>query len=203
MPLIKSRMVTSAEGVDFLCNLSPLLCAEELTTSSAEHRTGASLLEGDMTERKYLKHWKRKNKDKIRAYRLRYFKKNPWAKWKCLIASRCACHPLLLRLGIKNKITTQELKQLWFRDKAWLLKRPSIDRKDSQKSYTFANCRFIELLENLKRPKIFTLKAGCKKKVKCFNCGIEFVRYLFRIKTSKRQFCSYKCFDMRRFDVKP
>lgn len=117
----------------------------------------------EMTERKYLKHWKRKNKDKIRTYRHRYFKKNPWAKWKCLIASRCACHPLLLRLGIKNKITTQELKQLWFRDKAWLLKRPSIDRKDSQKSYTFANCRFIEFLENTSRPKIFALPKEHKK----------------------------------------
>jgi len=40
------------------------------------------------------------------------------------------------------------LKELWFRDKAYNLKRPSIDRKNNNEDYTFENCRFIELGKN-------------------------------------------------------
>jgi hypothetical protein len=50
--------------------------------------------------------------------------------------------------GIKCLITKEEIQELWFRDKAYNLKRPSIDRKDSNKDYTFENCRFIELSLN-------------------------------------------------------
>jgi len=53
--------------------------------------------------------------------------------------------------GIKCLITLEELKFLWFRDKAWKLKIPSIDRKDSNGNYTLENCRFIELSENVSR----------------------------------------------------
>ena len=35
----------SAEDTDFLCKYGPLLCAKDLTVSSAEHRNGAFLLE--------------------------------------------------------------------------------------------------------------------------------------------------------------
>jgi len=53
--------------------------------------------------------------------------------------------------GIKCLITEEELKELYIRDNAKDMKRPSIDREDSNKDYTFDNCRFIEHLENISR----------------------------------------------------
>jgi hypothetical protein len=41
-------------------------------------------------------------------------------------------------------ITEEELKELWFRNKAYLMKQPTIDRKDNNKNYTFENCQFLE-----------------------------------------------------------
>ena len=51
--------------------------------------------------------------------------------------------------GIECKIVAEELEILWNRDKAWLLHRPSIDRKDNDEHYTFDNCQFIELVDNI------------------------------------------------------
>jgi hypothetical protein len=55
--------------------------------------------------------------------------------------------------GIKFFITINDIKKLWFRDKAYLLKVPSIDRIDTYGNYTLENCRFIEFEENNKRDK--------------------------------------------------
>jgi len=55
--------------------------------------------------------------------------------------------------GIKCLITEEELKQLWFRDKAYEMKKPSIDREDNGGNYTYDNCRFIEHRENSAKDK--------------------------------------------------
>lgn len=52
--------------------------------------------------------------------------------------------------GIKFYLTENLIKELWFRDKAYLMKQPSLDRKDSNSNYCFSNCRFIEHAENCK-----------------------------------------------------
>lgn len=53
--------------------------------------------------------------------------------------------------GIKCFLNREDIKKLWFRDKAYLMKKPSIDRIDNNWHYTFDNCRFIELTDNIKK----------------------------------------------------
>lgn len=54
--------------------------------------------------------------------------------------------------GIKFYLSREDAAHLWERDKAYLMERPSIDRIDATKHYTFDNCRFMEFLENIMRP---------------------------------------------------
>lgn len=82
----------------------------------------------------------------------------PWVKYWKWIFSRCnyaynASFPDYGAKGIKCLITIPELKELWFRDKAAEMKKPSIDRIDPKKNYEFSNCRFLELSENIARGK--------------------------------------------------
>jgi hypothetical protein len=86
-------------------------------------------------------------------YKLRYNKKYPWKsvfqdiKTRCN-NKKCKFYKNYGGRGIKCLITEEELKQLWFRDKAYLMKIPSIDRKDNDGNYVFKNCHFIEKSEN-------------------------------------------------------
>jgi len=88
----------------------------------------------------------------------RWRKEHPWisiradAKNRCTNKNYCGYHRYGGR-GIKCLITTKEVKRLWFRDKAWLLEKPSIDRKDNNENYTFENCRFIEMPINAGKDK--------------------------------------------------
>jgi hypothetical protein len=76
----------------------------------------------------------------------------------CGIRQRCenpknASYPTYGAREIKSLITEKEIKELWFRDKAWLLQVPSIDRIDNNGNYTFENCRFIEQSLNSSKDK--------------------------------------------------
>lgn len=120
--------------------------------------------------RKSKKLWKLENKDKVKKYQAKWYKKNiekmrigqarrrnnwlPWERTFNLIKIRCVQNPkdkYYYQRGIKMLITLEELKSLWFRDKAYEMKNPSIDRINSKGDYTFDNCRYIELSENLSR----------------------------------------------------
>jgi len=57
------------------------------------------------------------------------------------------------RRGIKCMITEKELKFIWFRDNAYNLKKPSIDRINNDGNYELNNCRFIELNRHLSKHK--------------------------------------------------
>ena len=54
-------------------------------------------------------------------------------------------------LPLNMQLTKEQVKEIWFRDKAYLMKRPSIDRINRKKGYFYKNCRYLEFLDNLKR----------------------------------------------------
>lgn len=95
---------------------------------------------------KWMKKWRDKYPEKIKQIKSRYAKNNPWAVYLRYIKNRCAYNKHYK--DRKVFLTTKELKELWFRDKAYLLECPSVDRKDNNGHYTFENCRFIERNEN-------------------------------------------------------
>jgi hypothetical protein len=88
--------------------------------------------------------------DKSRQLR---HKKEPWKRVYYHIINRCKNlndkrYKNYGGRGIKCLITTEELKELWFRDVAYKMKNPSIDRIDNDGNYCLENCQFIEMVEN-------------------------------------------------------
>ena len=114
------------------------------------------------------KEYNKFNKVKIKNYKAQYYqenkkildsqnkiylKNNPWIKTYDNIYQRCnnpnnISYKYYGLKGIKCLITVEELKFLWFRDKAYNMDKPSIDRKNSKKNYTLENCQFIENIVN-------------------------------------------------------
>lgn len=80
---------------------------------------------------------------------------NPWVNSWHHAKSRCenpanASYRRYGAKGILFRLTVDEIKSIWHRDGASELKRPSLDRIDSAGNYTYENCRFIELSENVR-----------------------------------------------------
>ena len=103
--------------------------------------------------------WYKRNQDKVLIYkktRRLFFKKNkPWLI--VLQNIRCRLTSSKSKIGsiskykknktyrlIKNYLTEKDLKFLWFRDKAFKMRKPSIHRKNNKKHYTLRNCEFLE-----------------------------------------------------------
>lgn len=119
--------------------------------------------------KKYAKDYRDKNRDKIRLQKQKDYQKNkeniklqmkeqhtnfPWKRVLQNIKKRCEnpknpTYKWYGKRGIKNFLTEENIKFLWFRDKAYLMYKPSIDRKNSNKDYTLKNCKFIELVDNI------------------------------------------------------
>lgn len=88
----------------------------------------------------------------------KFFACRPWHKHYCYARSRC--NPKTKNLGYRKyyidagillKITSNEVKALWFRDNASLMRRPSLDRIYTAGNYSIGNCRFIEQAANASR----------------------------------------------------
>ncbi len=74
-----------------------------------------------------------------------YYLEKSWVRTYRGIKARCNGETQeYYKKGRKCLITKEELKILWFRDKAYLMKKPSIDRVKNDGHYKFKNCRYIE-----------------------------------------------------------
>ena len=97
-----------------------------------------------------------KNKIKIQKQQKLIHLKNPWITHLYDATKRCnnpknISAKYYFDKGIKCELNKKEIKELWFRDKAYLMKKPSIDRIKSNLNYTFDNCQFIELSKNIQK----------------------------------------------------
>ena len=81
-------------------------------------------------------------------------KRNPWARYVEWARRRVKCtdekqwYPYYGAKKIECHLTAKQLEEIWKRDNAHLLKKPSLDRRNSCYSYTNWNVRFIEFDHN-------------------------------------------------------
>lgn len=90
-----------------------------------------------MTKSNYMKA-KNRHPWVLHGYACKYRCTNPNRKSYCNYGGK----------GIEFLLTNNELKELWFRDKAYELDRPSLDRENPKLNYIFNNCQFIEHTKN-------------------------------------------------------
>lgn len=105
----------------------------------------------------YQRKWTLEHKEHVRKskadWKIKDMEQFPWKYTLSSIKQRCENqkHKRYKDYGgrgIKCLITLTELKELWFRDKACLMNKPSIDRINNDGDYTFSNCQYIELKIN-------------------------------------------------------
>lgn len=113
--------------------------------------------------KQYCKEWYRNNKKYYLKYKSKYRKLLKKSKpWLIVLQNiRCRLANSVSKVGseskhrknkaycfINNYLTGKDIKFLWFRDKAYLMKRPSIHKKNNKNHYTLDNCKFLELSEH-------------------------------------------------------
>lgn len=96
------------------------------------------------------------NREALNKKEKEYYKTYPWRLTLKAIKARCnnrndTNYKYYGGRGIKCLITAKELKELWFRDKAYKLKLPSIDRKKNDGNYEYSNCEYMELSDNVRK----------------------------------------------------
>lgn len=115
------------------------------------------------------------------VYRI-YKKNNPCQLVLDWIRARCS-NPRYKNYygkGIKCLLSLDDLKDIWVRDNADSMDKPSIDRIDNDGHYTYDNCRFIEHRENScrsSRKKIVQLSLNGER-INTFNSIREAARSL-------------------------
>jgi hypothetical protein len=133
-----------------------ILCKQEKHDSEMVKRLGKLTRYCIVCKRIKNAEYERNHKIKARERKIRYLLKTPW--YVSMASARQRCNDKKSKdykayggKGIKFLMTSNEVKILWFRDKAYEMKQPSLDRKNSKGNYEFSNCRFMELIDNIKR----------------------------------------------------
>ena len=114
-----------------------------------------------------------------------YKRKYPWRiVWKS-INERCynpktESYKRYGERGIQNFLTVEDVKFLYERDNAYLMKKPTIDREDNDGDYTLDNCRFIEKSENSAKDK--------RKPVLQYDLNGSFIQEFISVADANRHF---------------
>lgn len=104
--------------------------------------------------------WAEKNRPSRLLYkaqqRAKRKQETPWLRHLDFIKVRCTsrshqAYRYYGGRGIRCELSESQIKELWMRDNAATLERPSIDRINPTGNYTIENCRFIEHRENSSR----------------------------------------------------
>ncbi len=138
--------------------------------------------------KQYHINYRKRNRDIIRKKNQKYYKENPWmnayynAKQRCTNPNNKAYKDYGKR-GILFLLSKEEIKKLWFRDKAYNLEQPSIHRKDNNENYTLDNCQFIEKGLNTVERNIRVLS----KIIFQFDLQGNFIKEWFGIRKASRE----------------
>lgn len=109
-----------------------------------------------------LRKWRAENPEKAKAdnerrrlrrdkwKQVRWYRIARYAQQRCEYPKNRAYEHYSSR-GIKFKLTVVEIAKVWFRDKAYMLDQPEMDRIDPMGHYEIGNIQFITKAENLKR----------------------------------------------------
>jgi hypothetical protein len=113
------------------------------------------------------KAYQARHPDRVKLTKLSYKKKYPWRHVFRGMLARCEnptskAWPRYGGRGIQIKMTAEDVRTIWIRDKAHLLKQPNIDRIDNDGHYEIGNVQFIEKSENSKKTAIDRKKARAK-----------------------------------------
>ena len=149
--LINQRLLIMKNKICSKCEKEKSIIEFAFRNDSNNYRNICKICR-NLIQKEYVKHNKKEISEKAKIY----YKKYPWIRTFNAIKDRCnrITHKSYMYYGgkdIKVLITAEELKELWFRDKAYLMKKPTIDRKDSDGHYIFDNCEYIEHSENSRK----------------------------------------------------
>ena len=85
-------------------------------------------------------------KKNMKESRRKYLENNPWLTCYFNTLKRCKQkrYKYYHGKGIKNFLTIECIKYLWFRDKAYEMEKPNIHRINHNGHYSESNCMFVE-----------------------------------------------------------
>ena len=95
-------------------------------------------------------------------------KKTPWLLTYISIEARCGKRAKYL--NIKNYLKPKDLRNIWYRDSAYLMERPAIHRLNPQGNYTLKNCKYVEFKEHNRLACLLGNRWSIKYK-RCVSCN--------------------------------
>lgn len=107
-------------------------------------------------KKKYLLNNPDKRKESLSKWHIKRKSIRPWETHYFAAMSRCnnsnhKHYKYYGGKGVQFLMSIDDYETLWFRDRAYKMKLPTMDRVDSNGNYEVSNCRFIEQSENSRR----------------------------------------------------